>query len=288
VFAGCAIGPARSCSQKHVGRIASKHPFASPGQPSAASKPSTSSAAPVNAVVTRRLVCRMRAPCCSTDAIGVYARLMFSSKGFERTSMAELAAKVGVVEGALYKHFGGKRELLFEATRAFYEPLIAATQQELTGVRGSRNRLRFVIYRQLQAFARHPEMCRLIMQDIRPHEDYYGSVVRELNRKSTSSVVGILEQAKKDGELAADISPSLVRDVIFGGIEPLAFRALAGRGTLDVERQADQLTQLVWSGLSPHDTPPDPAGQNMRLQAQIDRLQALVDMLEHKTNARRK
>lgn len=227
------------------------------------------------------------------EILGV-ARDIFSEKGFERTSMAEIAAKVGIVEGALYKHFGGKRELLFEATRAFYEPLIEATSAELTGVRGGRNRLRFVIYRQLQAFVRYPKMCRLIMQDIRPHDDYYGSVVRELNKKSTSAVIAILEQARKDGELTADISPSLVRDVIFGGIEHLAFRALAGRGTLDTDHQADQLTQLIWNGLG-GDGPKgrsnsdgaDRAPGNARLQAQIDRLEALINELDPKHRARR-
>lgn len=214
------------------------------------------------------------------------AREIFSEKGFERTAMAEIAAKVGVVEGALYKHFGGKRELLFEATRAFYEPLIEATSQELQGVHGARNRLRFVIYRQLQAFVRYPEMCRLIMQDIRPHDDYHGSIVRELNKKSTSAVVGILEQARKDGELTADISPALVRDVIFGGIEHLAFRALAGRGTLDVDRQADQLTQLIWNGLMPREAAAQ-SGQSARLEAQVERLASLVDKLEPKIRTQR-
>jgi len=223
------------------------------------------------------------------------ARLIFSEKGFERTSMAEIAAKVGIVEGALYKHFGGKRELLFEATRAFYEPLIEATSAELSGVRGARNRLRFVIFRQLQAFVRYPEMCRLIMHDIRPHEDYYGSVVRELNKKSTSAVIAILDQARNDGELTADTPLSLVRDIIFGGIEHLAFRSLAGRGTLDIDHQADHLTDLIWRGLS-GDGPKNrsnsagarhPSAEATRLQAQVDRLEALIDKLDPTNAARR-
>ncbi len=211
------------------------------------------------------------------------ARNTFSSKGFERTSMAEIAAKVGVVEGALYKHFGGKRELLFEATRAFYEPLIAATSKELAAVHGSRNRLRFVIFRQLQAFVSHPEMCRLIIQEIRPYDDYYGSVVRELNRKSTSVVINILDEARRAGELRADIRAALVRDVIFGGIEHLAFRTLAGRGTIDVQRYADELTQLIWNGLTPGTNETAGAGntesETERLRAQVDRLEAIVAKL---------
>ena len=48
----------------------------------------------------------------------VVARRMFGERGFGRTSMSDIAAEVGVVEGALYKHFPGKRELLLEAARA--------------------------------------------------------------------------------------------------------------------------------------------------------------------------
>jgi AcrR family transcriptional regulator len=208
------------------------------------------------------------------------AREVFTKSGYERTSMAEIASKVGVVEGALYKHFGSKRELLFESTRAFYEPLIEATARELTAVHGTRNRLRFVIGRQLAAFASHPALCRLIMHEIRPHEDYHGSVVLELNRKSTSAVIGILEEGKESGELRSDVKPALIRDVIFGGIEHLAWRALSGRGALDVEGQADALADLIWSGSAAQPSSGAGAGEELsRLRAQVDRLEELVGAL---------
>jgi AcrR family transcriptional regulator len=209
------------------------------------------------------------------------AREVFTKSGYERASMAEIAAKVGVVEGALYKHFGSKRELLFESTRAFYEPLIEATARELQAVHGTRNRLRFVIGRQLAAFAGHPALCRLIMHEIRPHEDYHGSVVRELNRKSTSAVVSILEEGKRSGELRAEVKPALIRDVIFGGIEHLAWRALSGRGAIDVEGQADALADLIWSGAAGVQAPAasDAERELSRLRAQVDRLEELVGAL---------
>jgi AcrR family transcriptional regulator len=206
------------------------------------------------------------------------AREVFSTRGFEQASMAEIAAKVGVVEGALYKHFGSKRELLFETTRAFYEPLIAATARELATIHGTRNRLRYVIQRHLQSFVDHPALCRLIMHEIRPYSDYFDSVVRELNRKTTSQVVTILEEARLAGELRADVRPALVRDVIFGGIEHVAWKALAGRGTLDASAVAEELTELVLRGVradGPSATTQD--AELQRLRAQIDRLAGLVD-----------
>lgn len=208
------------------------------------------------------------------------AREVFSTRGFEQTSMAEIAAKVGVVEGALYKHFGSKRELLFETTRAFYEPLIAATARELATIHGTRNRLRYVIQRHLQSFVDHPALCRLIMHEIRPYSDYFDSVVRELNRKTTSQVVTILDEARLAGELRPDVRPALVRDVIFGGIEHVAWKALAGRGTLDVNAVAEDLTQLVLSGVQmTADGHATPGGELRRLRAQVDRLERLIDVL---------
>ena len=208
------------------------------------------------------------------------AREVFSAQGYERAAMAEIAAKVGIVEGAIYKHFASKRELLFEATRLSYEPRINATKQQLAGIAGTRNRLRFVVASQLQAYIDDPGLCRVIIQEIRLHDDYYGSVVRELNREMTSLVLLILEQAAKQGELRADVRPTLVRDVVFGGIEHLAWKAMAGRGTLDVQAYAADLTELVLGGIENRPAQESSVEHELvRLREQVDRLQAAVDVL---------
>jgi len=205
------------------------------------------------------------------------ARQVFSSKGYEQTSMAEIAAQVGIVEGALYKHFTSKRELLFEAMRMFYEPLLGLMREQLASITGTRNRLRFVIAAQLHGFVKHPGLCRVIILEIRPNDDYQGSVMRKLNREMTSLVPEIIEEAVKTGELRGDIRATLVRDVVFGGIEHLAWKTLAGRETLDVQREADALTELVLRGLEPRSTAQGASDPELaRLRAQIDRLEALV------------
>lgn len=217
------------------------------------------------------------------------AREVFSTKGYEQTSMAEIAARVGVVEGAIYKHFGSKRELMFEATGDFYAPLIAAAKQHLAGVSGTRNRLRFVIWGQLQAFAHYPGLCRLIIQEIRPHEDYHGSVVHGLNREMTSMVLTILEQAQAAGELRPGVRPSVVRDLIFGGIEHTMSKVLAGRGTIDTQAEAEALTDLVMQGVqAPHEAAVSAGSEIAQLRAQVDRLEALVDRLTRERTRPRK
>jgi AcrR family transcriptional regulator len=208
------------------------------------------------------------------------AREIFSKKGFQRASMAEIAARVGVVEGAIYKHFASKRDLLFETIRGYYAPLIESTREELAGIQGTRNRLRFVIWRQLRGFAEEPGFCRLIIEEIRPRSDYHESVIRELNRESTSVALGIIQEGVDAGELREDLSPATIRDVIYGGIEHLAWKALSGRGPLEVERLADELTELIWRGAERHADPERGSGSTLaRLEEQVERLEQALDAL---------
>ena len=202
------------------------------------------------------------------------AREVFSQKGYERASMAEIAARVGVVEGALYKHFASKRELLFAVMRSFYASLIDSLRDGLGGIHGARNRLRFVIGSQLRAFTEETGLCRVVISEIRPLDGYEQSVVRELNRELTSFALRILEEGARTGELRADLSPPMVRDVIYGGIEHLSWTAVIGRRPLDVERAADALTDLILRGVGAGRE--DAADGVERLAARVDRLEALV------------
>jgi AcrR family transcriptional regulator len=176
------------------------------------------------------------------------AREVFSKKGYEGACMAEIAGRVGIVEGAIYRHFASKRDLLFECIRDYYAPLVDGGREQLAGIQGTRNRLRFSIWRQLRSFADEPGFCRLIIEEIRPRSDYHESVVRELNRDLTSLVLETVREGIAQGELRGDVRPSTIRDVVFGGIEHLAWKALSGSAPLEVDRLADELTDLIWRG----------------------------------------
>ncbi len=218
------------------------------------------------------------------------ARAVFAARGYEQTSIAEIASKVGIVEGAIYKHFATKRDLLFEAMCTFYRPLIEQTREQLAGIHGTRNRLRFVIWRQFKGFVEEPGICRLVIQDIRPRQDYPESVVHELNRESTSMVLGIIEEAMERGEFRRDIPATMVRDVIYGGIEHVMWKALAGRAQVDIDQLADDLSDLILFGVGARgaaaaesDLPVTQQrvsdSEHGRLETRVERLENILEAL---------
>jgi TetR/AcrR family transcriptional regulator, fatty acid metabolism regulator protein len=203
------------------------------------------------------------------------ARDVFSERGYENASMAEIAARVGVVEGALYRHYASKRELLFAVMRTFYARRIDALRAGLGGIRGTRNRLRYVVWDQLRAFTDDTGLCRVVISELRPLDDYGQSLVKELNRELTGVALSVIEEAVRAGELRGDLPPQMVRDVIYGGIEHLAWTAVIAHRTLDVERTADALTDLIFAGLGAG--PKGEPGAVERLEAQVDRLQTMLE-----------
>jgi TetR/AcrR family fatty acid metabolism transcriptional regulator len=222
---------------------------------------------------------------------------VFSAKGYDDASVAEIAAIAGIVEGGIYKHFANKRELLFETMREFYAGVVGEAREQLAGIQGTRNRLRFAIWRHLRAFSEAPGICRLIIQDIRPKRDYQQSVVYELNRETTSVVFSIIEEAVARGELRADVPAAMVRDVIFGGIEHVMWKALEGDSGLDIDRLADQLCDFVLRGVASdafrcdlpgnEDCPKNDREDNdigTSVTARLGRIEAKLDTLQHQNS----
>ncbi len=209
-----------------------------------------------------------------SSAIVDAAHDAFSEQGYHGASIADIARRVGVVEGAIYKHFASKRELLTEVIRAFYEPLIRAAAEGAEAIESPRERLRFLVRRQLQAFTDEPGVCRLIISEARPLDDYSRSEIGELSRRYTSLAVAAIEDGIAQGVFRADVPVPVIRDLLYGSTEHLAWRSLTGRGRLDIDTLADQVMALLLGGLAAADP------KVATLATEVDRLARIVDRLD--------
>lgn len=180
------------------------------------------------------------------------AREAFLDKGFERVSVAEIAARVGVVEGLVYSYFPSKRELLNEVLRGMYLPLIRDIETGFARLQGLRSRLRFLIWRHLRVYAEEPGLSRLALHEVRTGPEYFESVLHELHVQYTAFMLCAVREAVHDGELPAGTDPELVRSLVYGGIEHRLWGLLYGRGgRIDVEAMADSWTEVVLHGIQP-------------------------------------
>lgn len=185
-----------------------------------------------------------------TADILIAAREVFAERGFNDTVLSEIAERAGVVEGSIYRYFRNKRDLMFRMAETWFEEMIEDDAALLSAISGTRNRMRFIIHRHLTSIHEQPDMSRLVFQHLRPEPDYRETRLFALNRAYTARVLDVIAEGIKAGDIRSDVSPSLVRDVIFGSIEHRTWAFLRNEGDYDVDTLTDQVLDLVWKGLA--------------------------------------
>jgi AcrR family transcriptional regulator len=201
------------------------------------------------------------------------ARAVFLDKGFERSSVAEIAARVGVVEGAVYTYFPTKRDLLNEVLRGMYVPLLCDIEDGFSRIHGLRSRLRFLIWRHIRVYVEEPGLSRLVLHEVRTGPEYFKSVLHELHVQYTSFLVRTVHDAENDGELSVGTDVELMRSMVYGGIEHRMWATLFGRSQVDVEATADAYTEMLLNGVRA----PKLAGErNCGLEQRVARLERLT------------
>ncbi|SEO42364.1 DNA-binding transcriptional regulator, AcrR family [Salinihabitans flavidus] len=197
----------------------------------------------------------------------------FRGNGFEKVSMARIAARAQVVEGTIYRFFDNKHDLLTKVIEAWYERMLADYARELEGFSGTRARLHFMIWRHLQTVWDSPQMCRLMFDQIRSSPGYRDTSVFSLNRMYTRRTLDIVAEGVARGELREGLDMGLVRDLIYGCVEHRTWAYLRGEGEFDPKQSADAIVSLVLCGAAAE----VPGGD---LGSLTDRLASATDQIE--------
>lgn len=184
-----------------------------------------------------------------SQEILVVARDVFVAQGFHSTAVTEIASRLGVAEGTVFKYFPTKRDLLNRVIEHWYGELFGDYTKDLSMIRGARNRFRYLVWRHLKTIREWPGMCRLVFSEVRSQPGYSRSPLHRTNLKYTGLFLDVVKEGIAAGEFRDDVPLELLRDVVYGGIEHHAWSFLYGHAPLDAERSADQITELVCGGV---------------------------------------
>ncbi|MDB5972538.1 MAG: transcriptional regulator, TetR family [Hydrocarboniphaga sp.] len=176
------------------------------------------------------------------------ARKELAEKGYQAFQPAEVARRCGVSEATVYRYFPTKRDLVSRIAEDWYTGLVAHgpvvdPQADIY------TRLRQVLYDTFMVVHRDPALTRFILLELRPDPNYPNTAIYQLNRRFTARVASVVEDAIKAGIFRTDISPKLVRNMIFGCMEHQTWAYLRGEGDFSVEESADGISSLIYRGL---------------------------------------
>jgi AcrR family transcriptional regulator len=172
-------------------------------------------------------------------------RRLFAERGFEGTSIEEIAAQAGVSKPVVYEHFGGKEGLYAVVVDREVERLTEITMTLLDG-KQSRPKFEAAAVTLLRYIEDNADGFRILVRDSSPGATTgtYGTLLSDIAGQVEYIMADFLKSRGRDPKLAPMYSQMLVGMVAFTGQWWLDARKPK------LEQVATNLIDLAWNGLS--------------------------------------
>lgn len=185
-----------------------------------------------------------------TNAILQAARIEFELKGYEKAKVSNIAKRVNVVEGTIFHYFGSKQGLVFRVMELFYKEITSDLVKGLGSIVGVRNRLYYIIKFHLSVFIESAAFCSVIVTETRRGADSaLQNDLRELNKVYTDHLINTIKDGIANGELRADVSIFFIRNTVYGSMESAMWAYINDDKAVDIEQNAELLTDLIYEGM---------------------------------------
>lgn len=208
------------------------------------------------------------------------AREVFTEKGYSESLISDIAERAGVVEGTIYRFFTNKRDLLQRVAEEWFVEMMEQSETGFAAITGEWNRIHYLVFHHLESIRRDPGLSRLVFQELRPDPLYRTTRLFTLNRDYTRRMSDVVRDGIARGVFRPEVSPSLVRDMVYGAIEHRTWAFLRNEGSFDPEGIARAITDMIYVGLVPQDPGRTRDELLSRLDALTERLERVTGQLE--------
>lgn len=175
---------------------------------------------------------------------------LFIRRGFDATSISDLAAELGVTKSAVYHHFASKEALLSAALDEALEGLSSAVEAAATATDGERSsvRLRTTVEAAVRILAGNLPAVTLLLR-VRGNSAVERAAM-ERRRHIDERLAALVRRAAADGDLRGDVDPDIVSRLIFGMVNSLAdwYRP---DGPVREDALAATVSSVLFEGLRP-------------------------------------
>jgi len=179
------------------------------------------------------------------EAVLAAAVELFNERGYEATSMEELAARLGITKSTIYHHVSGKEELLRMAVDRALDGLFAAAR-ESTGRPGPAiDQLDYLVRRSVAVLVDRLPFVTLLLR-VRGNTPVERRALAR-RREFDAVVIELVKQAQADGDVRPDLDPAVASRLLFGMINSTTEWYRPRRGS--AATLADAATTIAFDGL---------------------------------------
>jgi AcrR family transcriptional regulator len=182
----------------------------------------------------------------SLESLLAVAVAVFNERGYEATSMDELALRAGITKSAIYHHVPGKEELLRLAVDRALDGLFAVTREPEATTGPAIDRLEHVVRGSVRVLTAELPFVTLLLR-VRGNTDVERAAL-ERRREFDRIVSDLVRAAEREGSVRPDVDPAVIGRLLFGTVNSLTEWYRPG-GPLTADDLANALVATTFDGL---------------------------------------
>lgn len=173
------------------------------------------------------------------------AEFLFSTKGFNETTVADIAKESAIHEASIYAYFNNKRNILFAIYGGYLQKAIETLGEHFQGMKEPGAKLRKSIWHYLADMKNNPNYARILIMAQRENPEFYVSEQVRYVKEYSGLILKIVIEGQEEGFFRKDVSPRLIRNMGMGTSVFTAIDSIVHNRPYDPNDISDTIYQLV-------------------------------------------
>jgi AcrR family transcriptional regulator len=174
---------------------------------------------------------------------------IFAKKGYDATSVDEIAAKAKVAKGTIYYHFATKQEIFLTIIDQGIETFTTMLKQGIDAESDPGAQLTAFISIQVDFFQEYKDFCKVLLTEMWRLETHWQKEFKDLRGKYNPIAVSILKKGIDAGIFRPTINPDTVATALFNAIAFTSIEIPLMHKDIAIPSIKPQLTDMIMGGI---------------------------------------
>ena len=180
------------------------------------------------------------------------AALVFEERGYQATTVADIAERLGTDRASMYYYVGSKKELFHQAVREAAQLNVLAIESLATTKQSASAKLRQAFIVLMESYSTSYPYLHLLLQEKFPtlsgERDAWSKEVQDWSDRYYRAMRKIIKQGADDGEFSVHLPAGLATMAVIGAIN-WAHRWYRPGGKLPPQRIGEGFADILLHGL---------------------------------------
>ena len=172
---------------------------------------------------------------------------LIADNGIQKMTIKNLALKIGFAEGAIYRHFNSKMEILLGILTMFKDNKNSALSQMQSSTNtDALTKLQMLFQERFAHFNANPAIAAVIFsEEIFQNDKRLSKEVFRIMQESQDIVRSVIENGQKTGQMRTDISAKQLSLLITGALRLIVTQWRLSGFAFDLQKEGRQLWKSI-------------------------------------------